>query len=105
MKIPHATSAAGAGPVPTLLVRTAATRYSLLTEGRPRVAPLQCFFIRGGEREDHGNLMVRSASPLSSPRHKDTKNRLPANFSRVLLLSATTFSVRFGTNCFLRESR
>src|SRR5881397_1781932 len=43
---------------------------TLTSQGRPRVAPLQSFFIRSGEPQNHGNFVVIH--------HQDTKTqRLP----------------------------
>ena len=47
--------------------------FGITPPGSPRVAPLQSFFIRSGEPQDHGNLVVSVAKPNSPPGHKDTK--------------------------------
>ena len=63
----------GAGPVPALAGKTDATISTVAVQGRPQVAPLQSFFIRSGEPQDHGNFVVSLDLPRSPQRHQDTR--------------------------------
>ena len=56
MRIPRYLGSVGAGPVPALAGKTDATISRVTAQRRPRVAPLHSFFIRSGERQDHGNF-------------------------------------------------
>ena len=70
VNMPRALKAVGVGPVPALSGKTDATTPKVIVLGRPRVAPLQSFFIRVGEPQDHGNLVVSHHQDTKTPRSR-----------------------------------
>ena len=85
MKILLSLKPVGAGPVPALAGKTDAR---LRVQGRPPVAPLQSFFIRSGEPQDHGNFVVNAVSSQPPQKHKEHKEsnkfQIPKNWIALL---------------------
>src|SRR6266496_5573139 len=68
--------------------RTDATISTVTVQGRPPVAPLQSFFIRSGEPQDHGNFVVNAVSSQPPQKHKEHKEsnkfQIPKNWIALL---------------------